>query len=253
MYFPIGDMHGVYHIHRNLYDKIVDEIGQGIDPVFGGTIVFMGDYIDRGPNSKEIVDWLMNIVDFEVNGYPVNHIFLRGNHEQFPLDYLLNPYDEKHMRVLEVWLRNGGKETLDSFDCTTQEMIDGKIDKYLDWFRQLPIIAHDPDYVFVHAGINRYTQLDKQDDFHCLWAMDRNIQAYKGYNRVVVHGHMMRKDGPIIDIANNRIWMDIGANSFGRAATVCLPQPFDYGYETNGGDYKIIEVKNFKLRRNKKG
>lgn len=252
MYFPIGDMHGAYEIHRKLYDKIVDEIGQGIDPAFGGTIVFMGDYIDRGPNSKEIVDWLMGIEDFEVNGHPVKHIFLRGNHEQFPLDYLLDPHDDKHLRVLEVWLRNGGKATLDSFECTTQEMIDGKIDKYLDWFRQLPIIAHDPDYVFVHAGIDRYARLEKQDEFHCLWGMDRNKQAYKGYNRVVVHGHMMNKAGPIVDIANNRIWMDVGANLFGRAATVCLPEPFDYGYESDGGNYKIIEVKPFKLTRNKK-
>ena len=242
MYFPIGDMHGAYDVNVALYNKIVTEIGQGIDPAFGGTIVFMGDYIDRGPDSKKIIDWLMGLQPFEVTGHQVKHIFLRGNHEQFPLNYLKT----KDLQVLQSWLHHGGKETLDSFDCTVQEMIDGKIDQYLNWFRKLRKIYHDPDYVFVHAGIDRYAPLDKQNDFHTLWAFDRNKAAYKGYNRVVIHGHMMNKHGPIVDIANNRIWVDVGANLFGRAATVCLPEPYDYGYESYGG-YKIIEAQSLKI------
>jgi serine/threonine protein phosphatase 1 len=185
----------------------------------------------------------MSIKNFVINGHKVKHIFLRGNHEQFILDFIRDPYSEAGQKLLLIWLRHGGKETLDSFDCTTQELVDGKLAKYTKWFGNLRKIYSDPDYVFVHAGIDRYRPLNKQDDFHTLWAFDRNPLTYKGYNKVVVHGHLMRKDGPIVNIAANRIWMDIGSNLFGRAATVCLPEPFDYGYESNGGLYKLIEVK----------
>lgn len=235
-------MHGAYDINKRLYDKIILAIGKGIDPAFGGTIVFLGDYIDRGPDSNKICDWLMGLEDFEVNGHKVKHIFLRGNHEQFPLDFLEDPYNDKNLRVLHSWLSHGGKETLDSFNCTTQEMVDGKIDKYLDWFRSLKVIFSDPDYVFVHAGIDIYSQLDNQNEFHTLWAFDRNEKSYTKYNKVVVHGHMTKKKGPIVDIKNNRVWMDVGSNIWGRAATVCLPEPFDYGFESDGGTYPIIEV-----------
>ncbi len=242
MYFPIGDMHGAYQINKTLYDKIVVRIGQGIDLAFGGTIVFLGDYIDRGPDSKQIIDWLMGLEDFEINGHKVKHIFIRGNHEQFMLDFLKAPYSDDGLKLLYSWLGHGGKETLDSFDCTTQELVDGKLRKYVKWFRDLPKMFFDPDYVFVHAGLDIYQPLDKQSDYHTLWGFDNNPFAYKEYNRVVVHGHLTRKNGPIVNIANNRIWMDVGSNLYGRAATVCLPEPFDYGFESDGGKYEVIEV-----------
>ena len=238
-------MHGAYQINKTLYDKIVVRIGQGIDPAFGGTIVFLGDYIDRGPDSKQIIDWLMGLKDFEINGHKVNHKFIRGNHEQFVLDFLKDPRSDQGLNILYSWLGHGGKETLDSFECTTQELVDGKLAKYVKWFRSLPIIFKDPDYVFVHAGIDTYSPLHKQNDFHTLWGFDSNPFAYKGYNRVIVHGHMTKKNGPIVDIGNNRIWMDVGANLYGRAATVCLPEPFDYGFESDGGKYEVIEVRSF--------
>ena len=242
MYFPIGDMHGSCDIHRKLYNKIVQKISQGIDPAFGGTIVFLGDYIDRGPDSKKVLDWLMTIKNFKINGHKVNHKFIRGNHEQFVIEICKPDNKYSNKTIIGNWLCNGGAETLQSFDCTINDLLDGKLDAYVNWIRALPRTFTDPDYVFVHAGIDRYQPIKKQVDFHTMWAFDRNHEAYKGYNRVIVHGHMVKKAGPIIDLPNNRIWMDVGAHSYGRAATVCLPEPFDYGYEPDGPNYDIIEV-----------
>jgi hypothetical protein len=109
----------------------------------------------------------------------------------------------------------------------------------------LPEIAHNEYYIFVHAGIDSYKNLEKQPSKHLLWGGDRNPMAYKGMDKVVVHGHMMRPDGPIVDLPNMRVWTDVGTIMTNRHACVCLPEPFDYGYESNNGmDYKIIEVRN---------
>lgn len=247
MYFPIGDIHGAYDPMKRLYDKIVQEIANGIDPAFGGTIVFMGDYVDRGPDSKKVLDFLMNLEDFEVNGNPVRHVILMGNHEEMMCQAYRYPNQGP---MLRMWEANGGVETLESFGVTKEEFFAGKLLKYIEWMENLDVLWVDPDYVFVHAGLDNYRPLDQQSIHMCLWAGNRDPDAYGHMNRVVVHGHMIQKFGKhkhndiVVDLERNRVWTDHAMNMFMVAKTVGLPQPFDYGYESHGGmDYIRIEAR----------
>lgn len=242
MYFPIGDIHGAYDLVRRLYDKIVARIEAGIDPVHGGTIVFLGDYIDRGPDAPKVLDFMMGLKDDDTGKYPIKHIMLRGNHEEMMINTRVCPDD---MMGLKMWLYNGGKETIDQFGVTVQEIIDGALDKYIIWMQNLPMIAQDVDYFFVHAGVNTLKPLDKQQNeiIACLWDINRDVRAYRKLNKIIVHGHTWQNKNPkpFVDLPNNRIWMDVGANLFGMLCTICLPEPYDYGYESEG-PYEIIKV-----------
>lgn len=239
MYFPIGDIHGAYNVTHKLYNKIIEEIKDGLDSESGGTFVWMGDYIDRGPDVAKVLDFLMSLEDDLEAEYPIKHIMLRGNHEAMMINCRRNTQD---IMGRKMWLSYGGEETLEGFGVTLEAFIDGALDKYVIWMENLPIIAQDVDYVFVHAGVNQYLPLTKQNEDHCLWDMERSANAYRNLNKIIIHGHMTRKDGPIIDLDNKRIWMDVGANLFGRAATVCIPEPYDYGYENNPDYFRVIEV-----------
>jgi serine/threonine protein phosphatase 1 len=241
MYFPIGDIHGAYDLVRRLYDKIVARIEAGIDPVYGGTIVFLGDYIDRGPDAPKVLDFVMGLQDVE-GDMPIKHIMLRGNHEEMMINTRRHPED---IMGLRMWLGNGGKETIDQFGVTVQEIVDGALDNYIVWMENLPMHVQDPDYFFVHAGVNAHLPLDKQtDEVACLWDINRNDRAYRNLNKIIVHGHnwVNRHPKPFVDTPNNRIWMDVGASLFGMICTVCLPEPYDYGYESEG-PYEIIGVR----------
>jgi serine/threonine protein phosphatase 1 len=244
MYFPIGDIHGCYDLVRRLYDKIVVRIEAGIDPVYGGTIVFLGDYIDRGPDTPKVLDFLMGLED--VNGdLPIKHIMLQGNHDVMMIN--VRRYAATLMWQ-KMWLNNGGKETIDQFGVTIQDIVDGALDKYIIWMENCPIIAQDPDYVFVHAGVNIHKPLNKQQTeiIACLWDINRDQRAYHKLNKIIVHGHTWQNKfpKPFVDTPNNRIWMDVGAGLFDMICTVCLPEPYDYGYESEG-PYEIIRVKTF--------
>jgi len=236
MYYPIGDIHGRYDLVTALYEKILVEIEANPDYAFGNTIVFLGDYIDRGPQSKEVLDFLMGLENTD----EIKHIFLMGNHEEFFTHCRRNPDDPA---TLKSWLYHGGTKTIDSFGKTMTEICHGEIDEYIEWIEALPIIAQDYDYVFVHAAISTYTPRDKQSRETCLWKFETYPQAYSNYDRIVVHGHITRKVGnvydkePHIDIPNNRIWMEVGANFTNGLAAVALPQPYDPDEEI-----KVIKV-----------
>ena len=222
MYYPIGDIHGDYENARRLYDRIIEEIDAGIDPAFGGTIVFLGDYIDRGPDSKRVMDFVMGLEDRE----NVKHIFLKGNHEDFMTYCRHNPRDYKTM---DMWQFHGGEETLAAFGVTVGEFYAGALDKYVEWIDALPLIAHDPDYVFVHAGIDPNIPLAQQNAHDMMWEFHRDPETYTDYRKIVIHGHSMKKGGPIIALRKNRIYMDNGMNLFHDPATVCLPEPYEPG------------------------
>lgn len=230
MYFPIGDIHGQYNLMKKLYDKIVEEIENGIDPVWGGTIVFLGDYIDRGPDSKKVLDFLMNLEDTE----NIKHIILKGNHETFMVECQRQPHNFINV---DIWMNNGGEETIEAFDVNTKDIQNGALKEYVEWLDNLPFIYTTWDYIFVHAGYNGNVPLHLQAEEYCVWDFNKTPNLYRYMHKIVIHGHMMRHDGPIIDLKNNRIWMDVGAGLVNKHATVCLPEIYEG--ET---DLKVITV-----------
>lgn len=219
MYFPIGDIHGEYDGMRRLYDRIVAEIQGGVDPKSGGTIVFLGDYIDRGKDSKRVLDFCMSLEDSS----DIKHIFLKGNHEDFMVNCRRTRGDYVTM---DLWQFHGGEDTFKSFGIDVPKFYGGALDEYVEWMEGLPIIAYDDSYVFVHAAIDIYQPLSAQKSEDCMWRFERMENAYEKYDKIVVHGHMIRKFGPIVDIPNNRIWMDNGMYIFKQPASLCLPEPY---------------------------
>jgi serine/threonine protein phosphatase 1 len=241
MFFPIGDIHGCHDMMRRLYDKIVLKIKSGVDPENGGTIVFLGDYIDRNNGSNKVLDFLMSLEDVSGDN-PIKHIILRGNHEEMMINARRNP-DDIPGRLM--WLNNGGEVTMDDFGGDFSGFLDGNLDNYVEWMENLPVIVQTNDYVFVHAGVNQRIPLDKQPDENCLWDQVRVPDIYKNLDKVIIHGHMPVRGGVKVDLPNNRIWMDVGNGMWGRLATICLPETYDFRYTNSGSricPYEIIEV-----------
>lgn len=227
MYYAIGDIHGRFDLLKGLYDMILDEINRNPDIVFGDTIVFLGDYIDRGPQTKEVLDFLMGLKNTD----ELKHLFLLGNHEEFMVYCRRNPTDNV---TLGQWLFHGGEQTLRAFGKTPKQLYHGHLDEYIEWLEILPVIAHDADYVFVHAAIDPKKPLNNQPRDHCLWHFETKPHAYRDFNRIVVHGHITRMNGKqfineaLADIPNNRVWLEVGAVFSNTLAAAVLPQPFNH-------------------------
>lgn len=175
--FAIGDIHGCIKTMKYL-------IEEKIHPSKDDVLIFLGDYIDRGPDSKAVLDYLMNMQEIVDSIY-----FLRGNHEEMLLDAKTGPQE------LFKWIFNGGDSTLKNFGITdyhvsgkgSMEDIPGK---YLGFLNStIYYLDKEPDYFFVHAGLNFETKEPLKDKTSMLWMRNPGYrdEFYKG--RILVHGH----------------------------------------------------------------
>ncbi len=174
--YAISDIHGCYNTFVHLLE-------QEIKLQYNDELYLLGDYIDRGPDSKKVIDHIMQLKE---EGYQVHP--LRGNHE----DMLLNAFISE--RDNEFWINFGGNTTLESFGV---EDVTELPEKYVDFFRQLDFFVKLDDYLLVHAGFN-FEVIDPFKDVHAMmWV--RNFEPNKLFtgNRTIVHGHTPT---PIIDI-----------------------------------------------------
>ncbi|MGX8010500.1 metallophosphoesterase family protein [Mesorhizobium sp. ORM8.1] len=210
--YAIGDVHGCHDELRALEQKIVLDAQQ-----FRGrkVIIMLGDYIDRGPNSRRVIEHLMA---------PAPKGFLRvclaGNHEVALLNYL-DGYLSR-----EPWLGYGGRETLFSYGVDPGRLASlyasGEIDarireaipaSHVDFLRTLPIMVCSEQFVFVHAGIRPGVTLEAQDEDDLLNIREAFFQAAHRLDRWVVHGHTI-VDAPLRD--GRRVDIDTGAFRTGR-------------------------------------
>ncbi len=158
-------------------------------------VVFIGDYIDRGRNSKEVLDLLMAAPKRPGDRYTC----LRGNHEQLCLDAT------RSIRHMRNWLFNGGESTLESFD--------GRIDdRYLNWMAGLPYLYEDPQRIFVHAGLVPGVPVTMQKPENLMWIREPFLNARGPFEKHVVHGHT--PEGPTL--LQERTNIDAGAFYSGR-------------------------------------
>ena len=167
--YAIGDIHGCSKTFNELLNKI--------DLIEGDELYLLGDYIDRGPDSKGVIDTI-----FELREKGFNVICLRGNHEFMLLDAL------KNREGRDNFIRNGGKQTLQSFD--TVRPIDLP-KEYIIFFESLPFYHEVGDYILVHAGLNFLESDPLTDTEAMMWI--RNWYRWIDYNwlenRIVLHGH----------------------------------------------------------------
>ena len=178
----IPDVHGCVKTLRSLITEL-------IRPARYDELYFLGDYVDRGPDSKGVVDFIRSLQNDEFNVTA-----LKGNHE----DFMVELYDAEK-RSKNVWWHNfgnrkhkswmaiGGKPTLESFGVNHIREI--PVD-YIDWMRELPYYVNLEEFVLVHAGLNFKNEDPFEDKRAMLWLRDYEIKPEKIGNRRIIHGHV---------------------------------------------------------------
>lgn len=193
--FAIGDIHGCHTQLEQLLDTL--ELWWT-----GGKVVFLGDYVDRGPSSRPAVERIM--AGPTRPGW--QWVALKGNHEDVMVSALRTG---KHM---SMWLENGGRETLESFD----EHVPAAA---LNWMEGLPNIHIDRNRIFAHANLDEDLPLDRQSKRTLLWS--RPAEGHSGFywGRHFCHGHTPATENPIT--IGNRTNIDSGC-VFGGALTAAV-------------------------------
>ncbi len=166
--FAIGDIHGCYKAFRELVD-------QKIKIKKSDKIILLGDYIDRGTQSKEVVDY---IIELQNNGFDI--VPLLGNHEAMLVDAF-----DKDERLL-IWIQNGGSETLRSFGISYLKDL---APRYLEFFNKLPYYFEFEEYLFVHAGFNDEVNNPFEDKYHMIWKCREKYNHPSLIDKTIVHGH----------------------------------------------------------------
>jgi serine/threonine protein phosphatase 1 len=186
--FAIGDIHGSYTKLANLLRHCLDHCGDN-----GARFVFLGDYVDRGKRSREVVTLLMETQ----RARPGQVICLRGNHEDM-LVAAANRRDEL------MWLDNGGDVTLRSYGVESATDIPAE---HLAWFDSLPLFEHDQRRFFVHAGIMPGIPLAQQRSEVMLWIREPFLSDATDHGLYIVHGHTPTGTG-LPDLRPNRLNLD---------------------------------------------
>lgn len=166
--FSIGDIHGCFNSFQELIES-------KIDLQLNDKLILLGDYIDRGSQSKEVVEYIIHLQN---KGYDV--IPLMGNHEKMLLDAFVNK------ESLPLWIHNGGSETLKSFGINSLNELPVP---YINFFKGLPYYYSLNEYLFVHAGFNDDVK-DPFDDKHSMiWVCRKEYRNIALADKTIVHGH----------------------------------------------------------------
>ena len=200
--YAIGDSHGCLAQLQNLIEQCELHAGEE-----RSRFVFLGDYVDRGPDSRGVLDLLTDLQKCS----PDEILCLLGNHEDMLLAAIENEMNEAR------WLQNGGDQTLRSFRAARAVDIPHK---YETWLRSLPKFFDDGRRFFVHAGIQPDRPLDQQDEHDLLWIREPFLSDGRDYGRLIVHGHTPLTDG-VPDQRQNRLNIDTAA-VYGRALTAAV-------------------------------
>ena len=164
----IGDIHGCSQTLRKL-------IEDKIQPGRKDQLIFVGDYVDRGPDSKGVIAYLMEL---RLMGY--NLAMLKGNHE----DMMLKSIDDKTIR--NNWFYNGGMPTLQSFGVREPKQIPSH---FIEFVGSLKYYFEMDDFLVVHAGLNFDVEDPLSDKEGMLWLRNQFVVPEKIGNRTMVHGH----------------------------------------------------------------
>ncbi|AZO10044.1 serine/threonine protein phosphatase [Mesorhizobium sp. M3A.F.Ca.ET.174.01.1.1] len=229
--YAIGDVHGCYNELLALEQKILLDALQ-----FRGRkiIIMLGDYIDRGPDSRRVIE---HLIAPSPKGFL--RVCLAGNHEVAMLNYL------DGLLSREPWLRVGGRETLFSYGIDPDRLaelygssddVDARIREvipasHVGFMRTLPVMVSSERFVFVHAGIRPGIALETQDEADLLNIRSEFLSAANRLDHWVVHGHTI-EDAPHPD--GRRLGIDTGAFRTGRLTAVRIIGK--YGRLLSSGD-----------------
>lgn len=216
--YAVGDVHGRADLLAPLLLQI--EIDLALHPVSRPIVVCLGDYIDRGPASRQVLDLLVAYKDGR------EAVFLKGNHETFLLKFL------EDAAALDGWRYNGGLETLVSYGLRppinpnplAQAQLARDLDRVMPdahraFLKDLKLSFVCGDYLFVHAGVRPLVSLERQAEDDLLWIRDDFLLWEKPFEKMVVHGHTPVHEP---EVHSNRINIDTGAFATGRLTCLLL-------------------------------
>ena len=222
--FVIGDIHGCVRELISLHEKIFT---YGNFNSKDDLLIYLGDYIDRGQKSKQVIDEIIKLKNNKIK-----IINLMGNHEEFMIDFYSNKINN-----IKKWLNFGADQTFKSYGIEIVEFIKDGFDdtiidnlrntllekmgnNHIDFFNNLEISFSTNKYLFVHAGIDPLKSLSDQTKKDYLWSRSNNF-FHKDFmsKKIIVHGHT-----PVENITNHpyRINVDTGCYFSGNLSCVCL-------------------------------
>lgn len=177
----IGDIHGCMTALERLLDSI--------HPTAEDTLVTLGDYVDRGPDSRGVIERLIQL------GGETRHVGLMGNHEEMMLEVV------KHQAPHEMWLRHGGVDTLDSYAFAGS--LDFLPDSHLEFFESLVDFHEERGHFFTHAAYAPKIPLNEQAADMLRWhSLDDMVPQPHLSGKVAVVGHTANKEGEILDLGH---------------------------------------------------
>ena len=203
--FAIGDIHGCY-------DELVQLISV-INPKTSDTLIFVGDYIDRGANSSAVLDFIIEL------GGRCNVIALKGNHESMMQSAFLERDKDIRAKWVFNWLRNGAHETLQSYglglDCfEDKERLPAKVKEHLNFINSMPTYHITATHIFVHATPRPNIEISEQDEMDLLWRREGRTEQQLGYDHIsgktVISGHTAQANGKPKQLSDKNIIIDSG-------------------------------------------
>jgi serine/threonine protein phosphatase 1 len=216
--YAVGDIHGRLDLLEKLLARINADVA--LRPKERLVYVFLGDYIDRGPFSRETIDRLIE------HGAAHESVFLKGNHELIAIKCLSD------RSVFDQWLRLGGLETLVSYGLPSEMLANGKqiaevqaafhdaLPKmHLRFFRDLRKSFVCGDFFFAHAGVKPKVELSRQTESDLLWIRGEFLSSRDDFGKIIVHGHTPTRE---IEVGPNRINIDTGAFATGRLTCLAI-------------------------------
>jgi serine/threonine protein phosphatase 1 len=219
--YAVGDIHGRLDLLEAIL-ALIEADAESSGHVERRTLVFLGDYVDRGPDSRSVVD---RVISGLPQGFEAH--FLKGNHEAILLNFLDDAWS------LDNWLVNGGEATMLSYGVDTGRLArlgvapgiwrkafaEALPAAHLRFFKSLKLSVSFGDYLFVHAGVKPGVPLAAQTEADLIWIRGPFLDHAGPFEKIVVHGHTPGEQ-PVIRA--NRIGIDTGAVFTGRLTALRL-------------------------------
>lgn len=211
--YAVGDVHGCLDRLVAMHEIIADDIAER--PAEMISLVHLGDYVDRGADSAQVVDWLINRPPVPADTF----VNLIGNHEHMMLSAVVGADKEAPSH----WMMNGGADSLLSWGIsrmTPPAQWAGLVPRqHLMFLRDLAISHRIGPYLFVHAGIRPGVPLDQQSRQDMMWIREPFLSSRIDHGVIVVHGHTPKREPVVLP---NRVAIDTGAVLGGALTCVVL-------------------------------
>jgi serine/threonine protein phosphatase 1 len=233
--YAIGDIHGRADLLEVMHRAIAADAAQ-LTPGTDKLVVYVGDYVDRGMESSQVIELLVRrpLAEFQP-------VYLLGNHDAWLLSFLIDA------KIGPIWLRYGGDATLHSYGVRVRlpindvqhfeelqaELRERLPRRHVEFLERLELSYETGDYLFLHAGIRPNVPLDQQTVDDLLWIREPFLSSRRDFGKVIVHGHTVEAEPAV---RANRIGIDTGACWTGCLTCLVLEEGSRRFLTTSAGD-----------------